>query len=173
VILVVSFVISKKHSGCLTFSRQLDVGYHVVMTAAIPDAMLLPTDECFAQEVPEHAYDGLTCLKGWGRHPSTRSYTWYWTLNNWCRQVIHKWRFESEMTIWSYLLNYEGQYLKWTCFTAKTGLVILWLNIHSLDMSFIWFRYVSLLVYLFILITLLLHITSWNSSLFLWNIFSE
>jgi hypothetical protein len=43
--------------------RQLDVGYHVVMTAAIPDAMLLPTDECFAQEVPEHAYDGLTCLK--------------------------------------------------------------------------------------------------------------
>jgi hypothetical protein len=23
--------------------------------------MLLPTDECFAQEVPEHVYDGLTC----------------------------------------------------------------------------------------------------------------
>ena len=29
--------------------------------AAIPDAMLLPTDECFAQEVPEPVYDGLTC----------------------------------------------------------------------------------------------------------------
>jgi hypothetical protein len=27
--------------------------------------------------------------------------TWYWTLNNRCRQVIHKWRFESEMTILS------------------------------------------------------------------------
>ena len=26
-------------------------------------------------------------------------YTRYWTLNNTCRQVIHKWRFESEMTI--------------------------------------------------------------------------
>ena len=30
---------------------------------AIPNAMLLPSDECFAQEVPEHAYDGLTCPK--------------------------------------------------------------------------------------------------------------
>jgi hypothetical protein len=35
----------------------------VVIAAAIPDAMLLPTDECFAQEVPEPAYDGLTCPK--------------------------------------------------------------------------------------------------------------
>jgi hypothetical protein len=26
-----------------------------VIAAAIPDAMLLPTDDCFAQEVPEHA----------------------------------------------------------------------------------------------------------------------
>ena len=57
-------------------------------------------------------------------------YTRYWTLNNRCRQVIHKWRLESEMTILSCFLNCEGQYLKWTCFTAKTGLVILWLNIH-------------------------------------------
>jgi hypothetical protein len=57
-------------------------------------------------------------------------YTRYWTLNNRCRQVIHKCRLESEMTILSCLLNCEGQYLKWTCFTAKTGLVILWLNIH-------------------------------------------
>jgi hypothetical protein len=54
----------------------------------------------------------------------------YWTLNNRCRQVIHKWGFESEMTILSCFLNCEGQCLKWTCFTAKTGLVILWLNIH-------------------------------------------
>jgi hypothetical protein len=29
-----------------------------VIAAAIPDAMLLPTDECFAQEVPEPVYDG-------------------------------------------------------------------------------------------------------------------
>jgi hypothetical protein len=57
-------------------------------------------------------------------------YTRYWTLNNRCGQVIHRWRFESEMTILSCFVNCEGQYLKWTCFTAKTGLVILWLNIH-------------------------------------------
>jgi hypothetical protein len=57
-------------------------------------------------------------------------YTRYWTLNNRCRQVIHKWRFESEITNLSCFLNCEGQYLKGTCFTAKTGLVILWLNIH-------------------------------------------
>jgi hypothetical protein len=44
-------------------------------------------------------------------------YTRYWTLNNRCHQVIHKWRFESEMTILSCFLNCEGQYLKWTCFT--------------------------------------------------------
>jgi hypothetical protein len=44
-------------------SRQLDVGCPVVIVAAIPVAMLLPTDECFAQEVPEHVYDGLTCPK--------------------------------------------------------------------------------------------------------------
>jgi hypothetical protein len=53
------------------------------------------------------------------------NYTRYSTLNNRCRQVIHKWRFESEMTIVSCFVNCEGQYLKWTCFTAKTGLVIL------------------------------------------------
>jgi hypothetical protein len=34
-----------------------------VIAAAIPYAILLPTDECVAQEVPEHAYDGLTCPK--------------------------------------------------------------------------------------------------------------
>jgi hypothetical protein len=31
-----------------------------VIAAAIPDAMLLSTDECFAHEVPEPVYDGLT-----------------------------------------------------------------------------------------------------------------
>jgi hypothetical protein len=31
-----------------------------VIAAAIPDAMLLPTDESFAQEVPEPEYHGLT-----------------------------------------------------------------------------------------------------------------
>ena len=70
-------------------------------------------------------------------------YSWYWTLNNRCRQVIHKWRFESEMTILSCFLNCEGQYLKWTCFTAKTGLVILWLYIHWINIFldfFLWFR---------------------------------
>ena len=50
------------------------------------------------------------------------SYTRYWTLNNGCRQVIHKWRFQIEMTIFSCFLNCEGQYLKWTCFTAKLAL---------------------------------------------------
>ena len=44
-------------------SLQLDVGCSVVIAATILDTMLLPTDECFAQEVPEHVYDGLTCPK--------------------------------------------------------------------------------------------------------------
>ena len=34
-----------------------------------------------------------------------RGYTRYWTLNNRCRQVIHSWRFESEMTILSCFLS--------------------------------------------------------------------
>jgi hypothetical protein len=34
-----------------------------VIAAAIPDAMLLPTDEYFAKVVPEPIYDGLTCPK--------------------------------------------------------------------------------------------------------------
>jgi hypothetical protein len=34
-----------------------------VIAAAIPDAMQLPTDECFEQEFPEPVYDGLTCPK--------------------------------------------------------------------------------------------------------------
>jgi hypothetical protein len=76
-----------------------------VIAAAIPDAMLLPTDECFAQEVPEPESDGQTCPKYalWDSNPGA----------------------ESEMTILSCFLNCEDQYLKRTCFTAKTGLVIL------------------------------------------------
>jgi hypothetical protein len=35
-----------------------------VIAAAIPDAILLPTDECFAQDVPEHVYDGQGNLTG-------------------------------------------------------------------------------------------------------------
>ena len=44
-----------------------------MIAAAIPDAMLLPTDECFAQEVPESAYDGLTCPKYalWDSNPGS------------------------------------------------------------------------------------------------------
>ena len=34
-----------------------------MIAAAIPDAMLLQTDECVAQEVPGPVYDGLTCHK--------------------------------------------------------------------------------------------------------------
>ena len=34
-----------------------------MITAAIPGAMLLPTDECFAQEVLGPVYDGPTCPK--------------------------------------------------------------------------------------------------------------
>jgi hypothetical protein len=45
-------------------SLQLDVGCHVVIATAIPDAMLLPTDECFAQEVREPVYDGLKWIGG-------------------------------------------------------------------------------------------------------------
>ena len=54
-------------------SLQLDVGCPVVIAAAIPNAMLLPTDECFAQEVPEPVYDGLTCPKYalWDSNPGS------------------------------------------------------------------------------------------------------
>jgi hypothetical protein len=39
------------------------LGCPVVIATAIRDAMLLPTDECFAKEVPEPVYDGITCPK--------------------------------------------------------------------------------------------------------------
>jgi hypothetical protein len=44
-----------------------------VIDAAIPDAMLLPTDECFTQEVPEHVYDDLKCPKYalWDSNPGS------------------------------------------------------------------------------------------------------
>jgi hypothetical protein len=40
-------------------SLQLDIGCSVV----IPNAMLLPTDECFAEEVPKPVYNGIACPK--------------------------------------------------------------------------------------------------------------
>ena len=42
---------------------QLDVRCFVVIAAAIPDAMMLPTDERFAQDIPEQVYDGLAYPK--------------------------------------------------------------------------------------------------------------
>jgi hypothetical protein len=44
-----------------------------VIAAAIPDVMLLPTDECFTQEVPEPVYDGLTYPKYalWDSNPGS------------------------------------------------------------------------------------------------------
>ena len=44
-----------------------------MIAAAIPDAMMVPTDECFAQEIPEPVYDGLTCLKYalWDSNPGS------------------------------------------------------------------------------------------------------
>jgi hypothetical protein len=49
------------------------VSHPVVIAAAIPDAMLLPTDEYFAQEVPEPVYDGLACPKYvlWNSNPGS------------------------------------------------------------------------------------------------------
>ena len=43
-----------------------------MIAAAIPDAMLLPTNECFAHEVPEPVY-GLTCPKYvlWDSNPGS------------------------------------------------------------------------------------------------------
>jgi hypothetical protein len=42
-------VLGRRPQPCVS-SLQLDVGCPVVIAAAIPDAMLLPTDECFAQD---------------------------------------------------------------------------------------------------------------------------
>ena len=74
---------------CVSF-LQLDVGCPVVIAAAIPDAMLLPTDDLFAQEVPKPAYDGLTCPKYalWDSNPGL----WLaWRANN--QWSLSKWDF--------------------------------------------------------------------------------
>jgi hypothetical protein len=44
-----------------------------VIAAAIPDELMLPTDECFAQEVPEPVCDGLICPKYdlWDSNPGS------------------------------------------------------------------------------------------------------
>ena len=44
-----------------------------MIAAAIPDALLLPTDECFAKVVPDPIYDGLTCPKYtlWDSNPGS------------------------------------------------------------------------------------------------------
>jgi hypothetical protein len=65
-------VLGWRPQPCVT-SLQLDVGCPVVIAAAIPDAMMVPTDECFAQEIPEPVYDGLTCLKYalWDSNPGS------------------------------------------------------------------------------------------------------
>ena len=57
----------------LRWRPQPCVSCPVVIAAAIPDAMLLPTDECFAQEVPGPVYDGLTCLNYalWDSNPGS------------------------------------------------------------------------------------------------------
>jgi hypothetical protein len=55
-------VLGWRSQPCVS-SLQLDVGCPVVIATAISDAMLLPTDECFAQEAREPVYDGLTCPK--------------------------------------------------------------------------------------------------------------
>jgi hypothetical protein len=55
-------------------SLLLDSGCPVVIAAAIPCAMLLPTDACFKQEVPGHTYDGLACHKYVLRYSNTGSW---------------------------------------------------------------------------------------------------
>ena len=72
-----------------------------MIVAAIPDAMLLPTDECFAQEVPEPIYDGLTCPKCalWDSNPGS------WLL---AKEQKSRLRFEGRRLL---LLNDEA----WRC----------------------------------------------------------
>ena len=67
----------KKNQEKCEFNEYLitisDVGCPVVIAVAIHDAMLLPTDECFTQKVPEPVYDGLTCPKYalWDSNPGS------------------------------------------------------------------------------------------------------
>ena len=78
-------------------SLQLDVGCTVVIAAAIPDAMLLPTDECFAQEVPEHVYDDLTCPK----------YALWDSNHGWLRSRSHGYSILDIIVtpVWAHLFN--------------------------------------------------------------------
>jgi hypothetical protein len=50
-------------------------GHHYVLEIiwSVISALLLPTDECFAQEVPEPVYEGLTCPKyaQWDSNPGS------------------------------------------------------------------------------------------------------
>ena len=71
-----------------------------MIVAAIPDTILLPTDECFAHEVPEPVYDGIKCPKYalWGSNPGS-----------WLAKVKMSWlRFGSRLLL---LLNDEA----WRC----------------------------------------------------------
>ena len=101
-------VLGWRHQPCVS-SLQLDViGCPVVIAAAIPDAMLLPTDKCFAHEVSEPVCNVLTCPKyalwdsnpgfggrrllllndeGWRGHPYTDLVASEW-LSKWGKQLV-------------------------------------------------------------------------------------
>ena len=101
-------VLGWRHQPCVS-SLQLDViGCPVVIAAAIPDAMLLPTDKCFAHEVSEPVCNVLTCPKyalwdsnpgfggrrllllndeGWRGHPYTDLVASGW-LSKWGKQLV-------------------------------------------------------------------------------------
>jgi hypothetical protein len=66
--------------------------------------MLLSTDECFAQEVPEHVYDGLTC------HVPNMLYGIKIRAHGWPRNRSHGFALE------------VGGYCSWTLSSIYTGL---------------------------------------------------
>jgi hypothetical protein len=82
------YVLGWRPQPCVS-SLQLVVGCPVVIAAAIPDAMLLPTDECFAQEVPEPVYDGLTCPKYVLPKEDPSNCPLRWRLNNCLGCISH------------------------------------------------------------------------------------
>jgi hypothetical protein len=65
-------MLRRRSKPCVS-SFQLEDEGPVVIDAAIPDTILLPTDECFAQEVPEPVYDVITCPKYdlWDSNPGS------------------------------------------------------------------------------------------------------
>jgi hypothetical protein len=82
-----------------------------VIAAAIPDATLLPADECFAQEIPEPVYDGLTC-PNYSLWDSNEAETGSRLTNASCAMSLNS--------------NHVGMLiLKMDMFYCKTGLVIL------------------------------------------------